>query len=156
MARPIRARPTVPSGAGTTPGVDAIASDLGASAESIRELLALVRLLEERGVLRFSSDLLRSQDRVIEVLTDRIDPATLGRSLRNLEVLLHAFERLDPATLAALAGGVPAALEEARRAEADRPMGLLEIATTLRDPEVNRGVRMMLGFLRGIGRSADA
>ena len=154
MARPIRSRPAPSSGSRPAALAETLGPELDASATSIRELLELARLLDERGVLRFSSDVLRSEDRLVGVLTDRLDPASIRRAVRNLEVLVRTFERLDPKTLAALTSGVPAALEEAHRAEGDRPMGLLEIATAVRDPEVNRGVRMVLGLLRGIGRSA--
>ncbi len=151
MARPISARP---SRGGSTAWNEALAPELAASAEAIRQLLELVRLLDERGVLRFSSDLLREEDRVVAVLTDRLSARDVRRAVRNLEVLVKTFRDLDPGTLGALARGVPTALTEAHRAERDRPMGIFEIVSTLRDPEVNRGVRMVLGFLRGIGRNA--
>ncbi len=154
MARPIRSRPTPSSPGGPAALAETLGPELDASAASIRDLLELVRLLEERGVLRFSADVLRSEDRLVAVLTDRLDPVSIRRAVQNLEVLVRTFERLDPTTLAALTGGLPAALEEAHRAEGAPPMGLLEIATAVRDPEVNRGVRMVLGLLRGIGRRA--
>ncbi len=151
MACPISTRPA------RSPPIEwseALAPELAESAAAIRELLELVRLLDERGVLRFSSDLLREEDRVVAVLTDRLSAGDVRRAIRNLEVLVKTFRDLDPGTLGALARGMPAALSEAHRAERDRPMGIFEIVSTLRDPEVNRGVRMVLGFLRGIGRDA--
>lgn len=149
MARPIRVRPTP-----TEPSTweEVLEPEITTSAESVRELLELVRLLDERGLLRFANDVLREEDRVVEVVTRRIEADDLRKAIRNLEVLVRTFRALDPATLGALAQGVPAALDESHRAERDRPVGILEIISLLRDPEVNRGVRMVLGFLRGIGR----
>jgi uncharacterized protein YjgD (DUF1641 family) len=151
MARPIRARPSSPPRLRESPS-EALAPDLASSLDSLRGLLELVRLLDERGLLRFSTDLLREEDRVVKVVTERFPPGEVRGALRNLEVLVRTFADLDPATLDVLSRSVPGALKEAERAQADRTMGLLEIMTTLRDPEVNRGVRMVLGFLRGIGR----
>jgi uncharacterized protein YjgD (DUF1641 family) len=152
MARPIRTRP-VPDG-----GPDSLAAALGPeleeSAASIRELLELIRLLDERGFLRFSTDLLREEDRVVEVLSKRVHPGDLRRAVANLEVLVRTFREIDPTALAGLAQAVPSALVEAHRAESDAPMGLFEMLSVLREPEVNRGVRMVLGFLRGVGRSS--
>jgi uncharacterized protein YjgD (DUF1641 family) len=150
MARPIRARPEAPTGPEIV-ATRTLATDLAATDESVRELLELVRLLDERGLLRFASDLLREEDRVVAVLSDRVPPDGVRRAMRNLEVLVKTFRDIDPKTLDALARGVPGALEAARRAQGDEPLGILAILRVLRDPEVNRGVRMVLGFLRGIG-----
>lgn len=153
MARAIRARPSAPTVSPATTGA-LLDVELTESADALRQVLELLRLLDERGFLRFSVDLLREEDRVVEVVSTRFRPEDLRRAVANLEVLVRTFRDIDPGTLGALARGVPAALQESRRAEGDRPMGLFEIASALRDPEVNRGVRMVLGFLRGIGRAA--
>jgi uncharacterized protein YjgD (DUF1641 family) len=153
MARPIRARTKAPPRRAESPS-ESLAPDLAASVDSLRDLLELIRLLDERGFLRFSTDLLREEDRVVGVVTERFHPGEVRRAVRNLEVLVRTFSELEPATLTALAQSVPSALEEARKAQGDRTIGLFEIMNTLREPEVNRGVRMVLGFLRGIGRKS--
>jgi uncharacterized protein YjgD (DUF1641 family) len=152
MARPIRTRPAAADVSVDTVA-ETLAPDLEASAESIRDLLELIRLLDERGFLRFSADLLREEDRVVEVLSERFRPEDLRRAVANLEVLVRTFRDIDPTTLGAIARAVPAALVESHRAESDAPMGLFEMLSVLREPEVNRGVRMVLGFLRGVGRT---
>jgi uncharacterized protein YjgD (DUF1641 family) len=154
MARPIRNRPP-PEEASSDAVTDLLAPDLEASAESLRQLLELVRLLDERGLLRFSTDLLREEDRVIEVLSERFRPEDLRRAVANLEVVVRTFRDIDPRTLGEIARAVPAALVEAHRAESDAPMGLFEMLSVLREPDVNRGVRMVLGFLRGVGRATS-
>jgi uncharacterized protein YjgD (DUF1641 family) len=152
MSRPIRARP-LPSEPSAGMVTEVLAPELDASADALRQLLELLRLLDERGFLRFSTDLLREEDRVVEVLSERFRPGDLRRAVGNLEVLVRTFRDVDPATLGAIARAVPSALVEAHRAESDPAMGLFEMVSTLRDPDVNRGVRMVLGFLRGVGRS---
>jgi uncharacterized protein YjgD (DUF1641 family) len=151
MARPIRARPSVSEE--EVPVTEALSPELASTRESLRELLELIRLLDERGFLRFATDLLREEDRVVEAVSQRFRPEEVRRAVRNFEVLYRTFQDLDPETLGALARDVPTALAEAHRAEGDRPIGIFEVVNTLRDPEVNRGARMVLGFLRGIGRA---
>ena len=148
MAKPIPVRPDAPL---EVHGTEELAPEIASASEALRDLLELLRLLEDRGILRFGADLLREEDRVLDVVTTRIPAGDLRRAARNLEVLVKTFRDLDPITLAALARGVPRALDESHRAERSQPMGFLEIARALRDPDVNRGVRMVLGFLRGIG-----
>jgi uncharacterized protein YjgD (DUF1641 family) len=153
MARAIRQRPPARTEERGTP-TELLANDLEGSVESLRSFLELLRLLDERGLLRFSTGLLKEEEHVISVLTERLEPGEVRATLRNVEVLVRAFRDVDPETLRGLASGVPRALEEAHRAQEDRPVGWLEVMSTLRDPDVNRGVRMVLGFLRGIGQAA--
>jgi uncharacterized protein YjgD (DUF1641 family) len=151
MAKAIAQRPSTGPAESTLAD---LAGELEASRESIREMLELIRLLDERGLLRFSTDLLREEDRVLEVVASRFPPAEVRRAVRNLEVLVQTLRDVDPSTLQALARGIPAGLDEARRAEPDRTIGILAILSALKDPEVNRGVRMILGFLKGVGRAS--
>jgi uncharacterized protein YjgD (DUF1641 family) len=154
MAKPIRALPSPTEDEGTASLSEALASELNSAGGSLRELLELVRLLDERGWLRFASDLLRAEDRVVAVVTDRVDPADIKRVAQNLELMYRTLRSVDPKLFAEFMNGVPGGVKEARRARSDSTLGFLEIVGALRDPEVNLGVRMMLGFLRGIGQSA--
>ena len=151
MARAIRTPATRDAASPVPPA--SLDAELAQSAEALRSLLEVIRGLDERGVLRFSADLLREEDRVVQVLTERMEPGELRRTLRNVTVLVEAFRDVDPATLRALSAGVPKALDRARAAQDEKPVGWFEVAGALRDPDVNRGVRMVLGFLRGIGEA---
>ncbi len=125
------------------------------SSAAIVATLALVRTLDEHGLLRLANDLVAEEDRVLRVLTDHVPAAEVRRAVENVKVVVAAFRDLDPETLALLSAAIPRGLREARRAEHDRPVGWWDLAAQLRDPEVNRGLRMMLGFLRGVGRGSE-
>ncbi len=116
--------------------------------------LALVRALDERGLLRFATDVVTEEERVVAVVTDRLPPDAVRSALENARAVLAGLRDLDPETLTLLSAAIPRGLREAREAEHGRPIGWLELATTLRDPDVNRGLRMLLGFLRGVGRAS--
>ncbi len=152
MARPIRSRPPA-SATSPVAASGAFGTDLVASADSLRAFLALLRLLDEKGFLRFGSDLLREEDRVVEVLTQRLPASDVRGAMRAATALAAAFRDVDPAALASWTARVPRALAEAERAAAGPPIGPIEVLAALNDPDVNRGVRMTLGFLRGAGRS---
>lgn len=153
MARAIRARPAASEGVapGAVP-VASLAPDLGDSASAIAGLLELLRLLEERGFLRWGSDLLRSEERIVSVLTEQVDPKELRALARAARVLGPALAGIDPATAAWVGERLPTALAEAQEAGSAAPMGAIELVRVLEDPEINRGARMVIGFLRGLGR----
>lgn len=154
MAKPIRAGAFDADEGRPVPVTEVLSPEIDAASAALRELLELIRLLDDRGFLRFATDLLRSEDRVVEVLAERVPAEELRRAAHNLWVVLRTFREVDPLTLGALARGIPTAFDEARKAETEGPIGLLDVLSSLRDPEVNRGVRMLLGFLRGFGRTA--
>ncbi len=153
MARPIRSRPAA-SETSTAVGLsEELGPDLAASADSLRALLALLRLLDEKGLLRLGHDLLREEDRVVEVLTQRLPASDVRGAMRAATALAAALRDVDSATLAAWTARVPRALAEAERAASGPPVGPVEVLAALNDPDFNRGVRLTLGFLRGAGRS---
>lgn len=153
MARPIRTRPIAHVEATPTAPPTRLSRELEDSAGSLAALLDLVRLLDERGVLRLGSDLLRQQDRVVEVFTERLDPTEVRALLRAARSLADVVRKVDARTLESLAGRIPAALREGERSLKDAPVGPFDVIAALGDPDVNRGVRMLLGFLRGLGRA---
>ena len=155
MARAIRAPPAETAGAEASRPAPDLPSELADAPEAVREFLEILRALEERGYLRFANDLLRSEDRVVKVLTERIDPSELRRSVQGLRTLLSSLGDLDRDLVGQLSKRISPALEEAMAAERGPPVGVVEVVNALNDPEVNRGVRMVLGLLRGIGRSPE-
>ena len=152
MARALRSAPEVPSEPhpGEAPG--ALGTEIAGSTEAIRAILEILRDLEERGFLRFANDLLRSEDRVVKVLTERVDPGEVRRTVQGLRTLLASMGAVDSGLVARVSERLAPGLEEALRAEGGPPVGFLEVVSALNDPEVNRGIRMLLGFLRGVGR----
>ncbi len=152
MARAIRstAEPSPEPAPDEAPGP--LGVELGGSTEAVRAFLELLRGLEEGGYLRFVNDLLRSEDRVVKVLTERVNPEEVRRTVQGLRTLHATIGSLDPGLVARVSERITPGLEEAFRAEGSPPVSFLDVVSALNDPEVNRGIRLLLGFLRGVGR----
>ena len=156
MAKAISARPQPPAnGSRRSRAGPALPESLEASADSLRGLLELIRLLDEKGYLRLGTDVLRSEDRMISVLTERVDPADVRALVRSVQRLGAVLGPVDPEAARWLGRRLPNALVGARHGETEPPLAALDIVKALGEPEVNRGVRMVLGFLRGFGRDPD-
>lgn len=151
MARAIRHRPTAEV---TAVAVPATTATPDASADPLASLAEVVRLLDERGFLRFAEDLLREEERVVEVLVDRVPPQDVRAAWKAITVLIATLRKVEPATVERLSGSVAESIEEAERSARTPMVGFFDILATLNDPDVNRGVRMLLGALRGLGRGA--
>lgn len=152
MARPIRTHPTPGSGTRTEIATPPPSIERVAPVDAVRDFLEVLQALEERGYLRFASDLVRSEDQVVQVLTERVDPARLRKATHGLSTALSVLGELDRSAVEDLAPRLAPALEEAVRAESGPALGPLELLQALNEPDVNRGLRMLLGFLRGFGR----
>ncbi len=156
MAKAISTRPLPPANGSRRARTGASVSEaLDASADSLRNLLELIRLLDEKGFLRLGTDVLRSEDRMISVLTERVDPADVRALVRSVQRLGAVLGPVEPEAARWLGRRLPNALQGARQGEAEPPLAALDILKALSEPDVNRGVRMVLGFLRGIGRDPD-
>ena len=152
MSRPIRARAGATAEKKPSGPRPPLPTDLPNSEEALRDFLDLLRALEEGGYLRFANDLLRSEDRVVRVIAERLDPALVRQAIRGLRIFATLGE-IDRDLADRFSRRLSPALAEALRAEETPPVGVMEILKALNDPEVNRGVRMLLGFLRGLGRT---
>jgi uncharacterized protein YjgD (DUF1641 family) len=151
MARAIRA---VESPA--TPVDPLTQGDLGREVEKDREALGhfleLVRVLDERGVLRLAGDFAAANEELVRVGTDWLTRSGTQRAIRNLRVLVEALERIDPDKLERLIGEVGRAVDRGTSVgPSERPLGAFALLRQLGDPDTNRGLRVLLAALKDFG-----
>jgi len=129
-------------------------AELEATEESLRHFLELIRLLDERGVLRLLSDLLEDNEELVRVSVDWLSRPENVRAIQNLRALARAVQEIDPAKLETVATSMARAVDRA----ADVPVegerrGAFAVLRQLGEPDVNRGFRVFLEFLRSLGQS---
>lgn len=117
--------------------------------EALEDMISVVERFNESGAL----DLLaaagtrdqRSDEQLYEAFAD--DPANL-RTVQNLSLLAAGLSRVDPDVLATMMEGDGVAADEF----ADPPeLGLLGVFHQLRDPEVRRGLGVVILLLKQLG-----
>lgn len=123
-----------------------------ATAEARDELDRLLIALHERGVLRLLTGLLAAGPDVSAVALSGLNSPGGQRAVRSAVVLGEAAMRLDPAQLEMLIEGVVRGIAVAGERMAQEPPGTVSLARALRDPEVRRGMNVMLGFLKALGQ----
>ncbi|AFZ71196.1 Protein of unknown function (DUF1641) [Caldisphaera lagunensis DSM 15908] len=123
--------------------------------ESIERLLHLVELLnnilKDEELLKAISKLLVSEETFLVVdrlpqLIKLIEKLTRQENLEKIESLLGLIESLDKETLNKLGN----ALSAIKNKEV-KPMSLSGLITSLSQPEVSKGLNLMLNLLKALG-----
>jgi uncharacterized protein YjgD (DUF1641 family) len=127
---------------------------LEGSEEALRHFLELIRVLDERGVLRLVHDLVENNEELVRVALDWLSRPENVRAVQSLRALARSAEGIDPARLESAATAVLRAVDRAASMPDDgRTRGALSVLRQLGEPDANRGLRILLEILRSIGAS---
>lgn len=127
-----------------------------AVADARAEWDALLVALHERGVLRVLNGLLRAGPEVTGIALGGLNSPAGQRAIRNAVVLGEAATKIDPARLDALVEGVVRGVAAAGERIGHGSPGSVGLLKSLNDPDVRRGMNVLLGFLKALGQEADA
>lgn len=123
-----------------------------AATDARDELDRLIVALHERGVLRLLNGLLAAGPEVSAIAVNGLNSAAGRSAVRSATVLGEAATKLDPDALETLLAGITRGITAASGRLADDPPGTVSLAKALRDPDVRRGMNVMLGFLKALGQ----
>lgn len=140
MAKPIAFTPPVREPVDTT------------KADARAELDTLLIALHERGILRLLNGLLSAGPEVSAIALDSLNSPRGQRAVRNAVVIGEAATQPDPDALAALLEGVTRGITVAGERLGQEPPGTVSLMRAMNDPEVRRGMNVMLGFLKALGQ----
>ncbi|WP_026962260.1 DUF1641 domain-containing protein [Alicyclobacillus herbarius] len=123
--------------------------------EALGELLRLVRALHARGVLSLASALLEKGDEVLDILVHLANQPRAVRGLKNLMVAAETLSAVDLSRLSQVVEGAAVGLQcaETQRETLAEPVGLFGLLSTLADPDVSAGIRLLISALQGVGRA---
>ncbi|MCL6632519.1 MAG: DUF1641 domain-containing protein [Alicyclobacillus herbarius] len=123
--------------------------------EALGELLRLVRALHARGVLSLASALLEKGDEVLDILVHLANQPRAVRGLKNLMVAAETLSVVDLSRLSQVVEGAAVGLQraETQRETLAEPVGLFGLLSTLADPDVSAGIRLLISALQGVGRA---
>jgi uncharacterized protein YjgD (DUF1641 family) len=152
LARPIRTVEAPASPDELTRSLEGGARDPVRDQEALTHFLDLLRVLDERGVLRLLGDLASANEEILRVSVDRLSRPGTVRALQNLRVLWGALERIEPARLQRLVDDLDRAMDRGSRvAASERRLGALALLRELGEPQTNRGLRVLLAMLKEFG-----
>ena len=125
-------------------------AEIAADAE-FRRLLVLAH---ERGVLQGLAHFLESPDAAVGTATDwATRPGNLA-VVKHALLFYNTLQSIDPRAVQELLNGLDGAAKAAVTVPDDgRVLGFWGLLRSLRDPDVNRGMRFLLRMAAGLGRS---
>ena len=122
-----------------------------------RELVRLARGLHESGALAFLVALAEGSGTLTNEMAEWIHQPGNRRMLQNLVAIYTLLQQIDTEVLVTVAHALEEGLVEAGRARRSgrvaRPPTLPSLWRETGDPDVRRGLLIVLGFLRGVGRA---
>lgn len=124
--------------------------------DAILETIDLLKQMNNRGVLTMATSLFAEGDKVLHTIIKALDNPEATNLLKNMLLLVGVLgtinvKQLEPFVVKLNAG--VARMSENK--EQDKPISYLGFAKTLKDPEVNRAVGLLLDFLRGMGQDTE-
>jgi len=121
---------------------------------SLEALIELVEKLDERGILALLNGLVGKGDEILGVVMHELNKPSTSAALSHLLSLGTLISRIEAEKLEGLAERVNRGIEKAiTAAESDHMMTFYDLLKMFKDPDVNRVLSALFGFLKGIGSS---
>jgi uncharacterized protein YjgD (DUF1641 family) len=128
--------------------------DIEGSEESMRHFLELIRVLDEKGVLRLVHDLVEDNEEIVRAGVDWMSRPENVRAIQGVRAVGKAAGMLEPDRLEGLVTALARATDRASTLPRDdRRRGVLSVLRQLGEPEVNRGLQIFIEFLRALGEA---
>jgi uncharacterized protein YjgD (DUF1641 family) len=124
--------------------------------EAILESLQVMKHMHEQGVLSLLSGLFGQGDKVLNILVKTADTPETANMLKNLLLMLGALGTLNVKQLEPFILKINSGIARvAEYKETDEKVGYLDLARSLKDPEINRSLSLLLNFLKGMGQETE-
>lgn len=120
--------------------------------EAILKGIDLLTEVHDSGALDMLYALVRQKDEALKNIVEQANEPTYASILENLSDLLLLAGDLPVDDLAHFLGKFNQGFQEARLSQNKIDTSLMDLLKAMKDPEVNRSVSMLLGFLRGMGK----
>ncbi|MDI3257402.1 MAG: DUF1641 domain-containing protein [Kyrpidia sp.] len=155
MAEPIRTviRPSADDGQTRRQEIEGSENLLAEYREELADVLDVVRVLHEKGLLRVVRDVVAAGEEILEILVNQIGSEGGKRLLKNVVSAGGLLAAVDLQGMAGTAKVVTDGLRQAAGAEQwnRRPPGIMDLLRAMRDPDVVVGLLMMLQGAKVLG-----
>ena len=158
MARPINRIKRLPESEDVRKQRDLedIGQALSRHKTAVLEAIELVQGLHDRGILPLLNSLVAEGDKVLAIAVKELNRPQNARILENFVQLALLVGSLDLERLKPMLDSVNAGLQEAATGRAsENRESLMSLFKTLRDPDVQRALSVLISFLKGMGREGD-
>lgn len=131
-----------------------IESSLTERKAAVLETIELIGHLHDRGILKLLNGLFAEGEEVLGIAVNEFNKPQHSQIVENLVGLAGVLGKIDVYRLKDFAEKATNGLQEATEEDPnDGPNNIFQLLKVLKDPEINRGLTMMLNFLKGMGKA---
>ncbi|MFT9849742.1 helical membrane plugin domain-containing protein [Aneurinibacillus sp. REN35] len=121
--------------------------------EALQETLRIIQLLHESGALEVIGGLIESREKVMEIGVSQLSKPTMTRGVNNVMGAVGMLGELEPDTVKKVFEGIVNGMQHsAEEVRAGKKTGMMDLMKAYKDPDINRAMTVMLGFLKGMGQ----
>ena len=124
--------------------------------ESVEGFIEIIEKMDERGLLDLVNGLLGQGEKVLAIAAKELNKPNVTDTLDHLMNLASMVGHLNTEKLKGLADQVNAGLDSAEEVvNSGARTSLFDLMKALKDPEINRSITALLGFLKGAGSKRE-
>ncbi|GEN36308.1 DUF1641 domain-containing protein [Aneurinibacillus danicus] len=130
-----------------------LVSIIAKNGEALQETLKLIQLLHESGALEIIGGLIQSREKIMEIGISQLSKPTMTRGVNNVMSAVGMLGELEPETIKKVFEGIVNGMQHsAEEVRAGKKTGMFDLMKAYKDPDINRAMTVMLGFLKGMGQ----
>ncbi|CEH27910.1 hypothetical protein AM501_01795 [Aneurinibacillus migulanus] len=130
-----------------------LVSFVAKNGDALQETLKVIQLLHESGALEVIGALIQSREKVMEIGVSQLSKPTMTRGVNNVMSAVGMLGELEPETIKKVFEGIVNGMQHsAEEVRAGKKTGVMDIMKAYKDPDINRALTVMLGFLKGMGQ----
>jgi uncharacterized protein YjgD (DUF1641 family) len=124
--------------------------------KAILQTLEIMNHMQEKGILSLLNGLFGQGDKVLDVAVKAMDKPENTNTLKNLLLLLGTLGMINVRQLEPFLLKIDAGIARvAEYKDTDEKTGYLDLVKSIKDPEVNRAITILMQFLKGMGQETE-
>ncbi|ANX12552.1 hypothetical protein ABE41_011070 [Fictibacillus arsenicus] len=124
--------------------------------KAILQTLEIMNHMQEKGILSLLNGLFGQGDKVLDVAVRAMDKPENTNTLKNLLLLLGTLGMINVRQLEPFLLKIDAGIARvAEYKDTDEKTGYLDLVKSIKDPEINRAITILMQFLKGMGQETE-
>jgi uncharacterized protein YjgD (DUF1641 family) len=124
--------------------------------KAILQTLEIMNHMQEKGILSLLNGLFGQGDKVLDVAVRAMDKPENTNTMKNLLLLLGTLGMINVRQLEPFLLKIDAGIARvAEYKDTDEKTGYLDLVKSIKDPEVNRAITILMQFLKGMGQETE-
>ncbi|OOE10712.1 DUF1641 domain-containing protein [Fictibacillus arsenicus] len=124
--------------------------------EAIMQTLEIMNHMQDKGILSLLNGLFGQGDKVLDIAVKAMDKPENTNTMKNLLLLLGTLGMINVRQLEPFLLKIDAGIARvAEYKDTEEKTGYFDLVKSLKDPEINRAVTILMQFLKGMGQDTE-